>query len=349
MPKVLLTLALAALLIPFACQKDTSAPQNTNTDIPVEDRNATIIPAGSFNQLANALQNSGTVILEAGIHTETNPVVISGYHQIIGRPGAVLQISSTPWTGVESSLSVALHFNNAGGSSISGVKIESSTPIGGAAVLIQNSQKVSVQRCEITGFQYGILVEKSTLSNLFQNKIAISTAWQTGAIPEAHGIVIVNGTGAMLEKNEISGAFFGIWACDKNGVCRKNKLHDNYIGLILCKVPANGLILPDGSFTGAQFSCEKWVVRNNDATNNLDAGYLVIDGANHNLVENNEAANNGTYDYELVGDSYRFGFLTPFSHDNTVKVGAGDTVKNCGQNNTVTGGIVIDTAVDPCN
>ena len=76
--------------------------------------------------------------------------------------------------------------------------------------------------------------------------------------------------------------------------------------------------------------------------------YLVIDGANNNLLENNDGGNNAAYDYELTGDTYRFGFLTPFAYDNTLYAKPGQTVKNCGVNNTVIGGVLVDTAVDVC-
>ncbi|MCB0531448.1 MAG: right-handed parallel beta-helix repeat-containing protein [Lewinellaceae bacterium] len=339
----------AICLLPGCLKDNPETPKNAADTAVVTERGATILPAGSVNQLAAALQNSATVILEPGLHIESDPVVVSGYHHIVGRPGAVLRMGSTPYIDFTLPIFVALHFKDAGGSSIRGVKIEPVNPIGGTAILLENSQKAVVQDCEISGFQYCILVEKSPLARVFNNKIAASTAWQTGDIPDAHGIVVINGDGATVEKNDVSGGLFGIWACDKNGALRSNTVHDNYIGIILCKVPAGAFILPDGTATGAQYSCTKWVVRNNQSTDNLDAGYLVIDGANHNTLVNNEAGNNGTYDYELTGDTYRFGFLTPFAFNNTLKAGAGQTVKDCGQNNVVSGGIKINTSIDPCN
>lgn len=88
----------------------------------------------------------------------------------------------------------------------------------------------------------------------------------------------------------------------------------------------------------------------NDASDNLDTGHLVIDGANHNFLVNNTASNNGTYDIELVWDSYRFGFLTPACFENTVIVGSPNrTVKDCGIGNTVIGGTQIDITAAPCS
>jgi hypothetical protein len=171
----------------------------------------------------------------------------------------------------------------------------------------------------------------------------------TEGSPAGNGIVIVNAERASLLANEVAGYSFGIWPCDKMGSLFFNHVYDNYIGIILCKVPAGSYLLPSGKAVGADFSGEQWVLRWNDSHDNLDAGYLVIDGANHNFLANNAAASNGTYDIELVGDSYRFGFLTPFSFENTVIAASpSHTVKDCGVDNTVIGGTQIDTTQDPC-
>ncbi|NJL77386.1 MAG: hypothetical protein HC892_22495, partial [Saprospiraceae bacterium] len=82
---------------------------------------------------------------------------------------------------------------------------------------------------------------------------------------------------------------------------------------------------------------------------NLNVGFLVIDGAKNNYLSGNEGGNNGTYDFELAGDTERFGFFTPTSVGNRAIVGSAYTVKDCGLDNVVTGGIKIDTAVEPCN
>jgi len=79
--------------------------------------------------------------------------------------------------------------------------------------------------------------------------------------------------------------------------------------------PPGSYLLPDGTSIGAQYSAMNWSVRNNVSNNNFTTGYLVIDGSNNNFLTNNDAANNGTYNYEIVGDSYRFGFLVPSTFD----------------------------------
>ncbi len=53
---------------------------------------------------------------------------------------------------------------------------------------------------------------------------------------------------------------------------------------------------------------------------------------------------------ELAGDSYRFESFTPKSFDNKVVAGwfQNIIIKNCGENNTVIGGQLVDSTQDPC-
>ncbi|MEM9888690.1 MAG: hypothetical protein AAF849_22530 [Bacteroidota bacterium] len=80
----------------------------------------------------------------------------------------------------------------------------------------------------------------------------------------------------------------------------------------------------------------------------MNTGYLIIDGAAENYLVGNVAGNNGTYDFEFAGDSERFGFLTPTSVGNRAFISNEYTVKDCGIDNEITGGIVIGVADDPC-
>jgi hypothetical protein len=174
--------------------------------------------------------------------------------------------------------------------------------------------------------------------------------WQTGQLANVFGIVVINGDKVRIVRNDVSNALFGVWPCDRDGSVLDNTFHENYIGLILCTVFDGDFVYPSGDNSGTDASTNHWRVIGNLSTGNLDAGYLVIDGANHNLLKDNDASNNGTYDIDLAGDSYRFGFLTPKSFDNTVKAGLFQHVKikNCGENNTVIGGQLVDNTQDPC-
>ena len=86
-------------------------------------------------------------------------------------------------------------------------------------------------------------------------------------------------------------------------------------------------------------------------SSNFTTGLLVIDGANNNVIADNASSGNGTYDVELTGDAYRFGFLTPASYENTFIAGSYPNieVKNCGNDNQIIGGALVDNSVEPCD
>ncbi|MBK9018352.1 MAG: hypothetical protein IPM82_32290 [Saprospiraceae bacterium] len=362
--------AIFATVIALAsCQKDSETAPDSHggqpqTNVQNDDSNAVTdranceqsitIPANSVDALAAAIANictGGTIWLAPGLHTENAGVVIGKRVNIKGQEGAVLKIQATSLVDFSVAIDVALHFKYATNSKLENIDIQPTTAIGGTAILLENSGGTTVNKCHFNDFQWSILVEKSGGVKITNNVVVVSTAWQTGAIPQADGIIIINGHGALIKGNEVSGGLFGIWPCDQEGKLQDNFTHHNYIGVILCKVPANSYVLPSGESVGATFPCTHWTVTNNNSEDNFTAGYIVIDGANHNKLINNNASGNGTYDIELVGDSYRFGFLTPFSHDNVVHAGSFQniTIKDCGQNNTVYGGVEVDTSVDPCN
>ena len=146
-------------------------------------------------------------------------------------------------------------------------------------------------------------------------------------------------------------SLFGIWACDDLGVCAFNETSGNYVGIILCKVPANAWRLPDGSTVGASQSAARWLTAYNFTNNNFAYGLLVIDSANHNVVTSNQSTGNGVYDVEFTGDTYRFGFLTPAAFDNTFVAGLypNTIVKDCGNNNVIIGGQKVDNTAQPCD
>ncbi len=314
----------------------------------------TTLPAGSVDALAAAIANTcegGIIYLKSGIHTESQSIVVNKTVKIIGEAGAVLKVKSA-LSPVDTAagnipLNVGLHILNAPGTLIQDIAIEPFDSNGGTAILIENSSQSAVIHCNITAHQFGIILEKSDRIALMRNTIVVSGAWQTGQVSEAHGIIVMNGKSAYVSDNDVSNALFGIWACDKWGTLERNNTHGNYIGVILCKVPPV-IRLPGGQVTGAPFPATLWKTRQNNSSNNFNAGYLVIDGSNNNLLENNDGGSNGTYDYEIVGDSHRFGFLTPFAFDNTVYAKPGQTVKNCGTNSTVIGGVAVDIGVDAC-
>ena len=315
------------------------------------------IPAGSTNVLAQAANNvcaNGVIYLKAGVHTENKAITISKSVKIIGETGAILKLKTalSPLNASTSTIALKpiIHILNAPRTLIQNIDIQALDTEGGGALLFENSSESAVMQCKITKFQWAIWVEKSDRMTLMRNTIAGASAWQTQADIEAEGITIANGKSCYVADNDVSNCSFGIWACDRYGTCERNYTHGDYIGIILCNVPP-AYIVPGGRVSGSLTPGNSWKTRNNKSTDNFNIGIIVIDGANNNLVENNDLARNTDYDIELTTDTYRFGFLTPMAYDNTVIAGAYPTIriKDCGRNNRISGGVRMNTATDACN
>jgi len=309
------------------------------------------LPDGSVDALAAAIAAAGpggVVRVLSGEHRESGTVTITHAVKILGEAGANLVFDSKPTT-VAGAIDPALHILNAPEVMIFRVKIRAQEDIGGTGILIEDSPRAMIGRNEIIDYQFSIMLEDGDHARIWKNTISATPAWLTTFFA-VHGVVVINGNKVRMVENDVSNAFFGVWACDREGRFFENNLHGNFIGLILCKVPQNAFPLPGGELAGSDTSAIEWRVKGNQATGNFNDGYLVIDGANNNLLSGNAASGNAAYDIELSGDSFRFGFLTPKSFENTVITGQFSNlkIKNCGENNTVVGGQLVDNSLDPC-
>ncbi len=353
--------ALAAFTLILGCGNDLTAPLDSGAPgaavAPGLNPNAAsvTVPAGSVDALAAAIAaagRNGTVILAAGTHTENGTVLVTNPVSIVGEAGAVLESGDAPSPTAPEAISGAFHVKGTSNVSISGLTIQG--PGGatlGTGVLIENSSHVLVKDNVMTNVQFGVIIHRGDFARISGNSIAVTSDWLTGAVESAFGIVSMNGRGVILENNTASNALFGIWCCDAKGRATGNNVSGNFVGLILCTVPQGGFEI-GGNLVGADRACTQWQVRDNVSTGNFTTGLLVIDNANRNHLVNNSGSGNGTYDIELTGDTYRFGFLTPASYENTVSMGQYPNVliKNCGTNNMILGaGNLVDNNVDPCN
>jgi len=311
----------------------------------------THIPAGSNNALAAAIAAAGVddvIILDAGDHKETETVVINKKVQIKGAAGANLIFSNIP-ASLDYVFKTAIHITSEGaGSSIKGINFTDTDPIAGIAIFIDSTSKIKILQNTFSNWQGAVFAYSSSRVVITQNKIAASKAWQTGVIPESQGIVFSDGDHNSVVLNTITGGLFGIWTGGSLGLDFSNTTEECLYGQILCKVPP-GFYTINNRTLQTQGSSYDWKVKYNMSNNNIAAGYLVIDGATSNWLQHNCASGNGTYAFELTGDSYRFGFFTPKSVNNTVIAYRNLTVKDCGENNAVIGGIWVNTNEDPCN
>jgi parallel beta helix pectate lyase-like protein len=334
-------------------EDDTRIPEDAVVQDRVNCQHSITIPAGSVDVLAEAIDNvctGGTIWFASGVHTEHDGVVINKRVNLRGKNGAVLKIQSDILLDFAVPVDVALYFKYATKSTLQNMTIEPVGDIAGLAVLLEKSNGAAVKNCHFNNFQYSVIVQKSTGTKITKNVIVCTDAWLSGAIPESYGIININGEGPEISGNEVSQGLFGIWGCDREGKMEKNYTHHNFVGIIACKVPAGGFTMPNGESAGAKYSATHWVIKNNRSENNFNAGILVIDGANKNHLINNKSLNNGTYGIDLVGDSYRFGFLTPTCYKNAVWAGQYQnvTIKDCGVANLIYGGVQINTEEDPC-
>lgn len=311
------------------------------------------LPAGSVDALQDALDSvghHGAVILQSGTHTESLGITINESVAIVGQPGAVLMVTSDA-DPADTVMDAALHVLDTKKVTIWGLEIRPTGDVGGVAILVEDSKKVLIGFNRILDHQNAVMLHHGDHSTIWGNHVVVTGLWQTGVLAEADGIICVNGKHVKILANDVSNGFFGVFTSDRHGQLIGNHLHHNFIGLIFCKVPV-GVQLPGGEIVGSDESATQWTATLNDASDNANAGMLVIDGAQRNVLTANAASGNGTYGIELVGESTRFGFCTPTSFENTVRsVGPfGDVViKDCGEDNVVIGGDQVDTSLDPCD
>lgn len=321
---------------------------NPYADLEIREDEAIRLPAGSADALADAVNRApegGTIVLASGIHTESATVMIDKKVRIVGEPGAILEVTTVPEE-VAGYADPAIHIKGVAGVSISRITLQSANAIGGTAILIEDAPRTVLAGNTIIGHQYGVAIENSDRNWIAYNTINTSNAWATGEIAFAIGLINVNGQRNGILGNTFTGGFLGSFISDKDGIYIGNEMYGNAIGALLCKVTP--IIFPDRTVHFAEYSCEDWLYLGNSSHDNFNTGYLVIDGANDNKLQGNKAANNAAYDIELAGVSERFGFTTPESFNNRVVARENLTVKDCGNGNTVIGGIAIDTAADPC-
>jgi hypothetical protein len=234
------------------------------------------LPAGSVDGLAAAIAAAGPggrVLVKSGAHTESGPVVIPHTLLLEGEPGAVITSTTTPAIAPTDPLLAALHVRGAASVRIQGLDLRASGAFGNTAILLEDAPNAVVGGNRMSDYQFGIILQNADKAAIDQNVIAIHTGWQGGAYGSAFGITVINGDQVKVTGNDVSGGLFNIWACDVNGSLLFNRVHDGFIGIILCKVPEGGFVMPDGETVGAESSADGWMCRKNVATNNFDAGH----------------------------------------------------------------------------
>ena len=314
-----------------------------------------VVPANSNNALGKAIIDAGAggvVYLRAGLHTESARITVTTQVVIIGETGAILKCTNKlgllDANGVNT-LNPAIYVLNAPRTAILNLEIDPVDGDGDTGILFENSAQSASMFNTFHQFQFSIFVEKSDQLTIIGNKIFSSTLWLTNPNAGGSGITNMNGKSVWIAENEVGSNVFGIFASDLYGSCVHNYVHDNFIGIIFCKVTENSIRLPGGQLNGAIHSAFNYKALNNRSDNNQTDGYMVVDGANNNTLTGNTSTGNGTYDIELVGVTTRFGYQTPTCFSNKVTAFPSQKVKNCGVDNVVVGGVLVNNGVDPCN
>jgi len=311
----------------------------------------TLLPGA--NQLTSALEAAGaggTVILKPGRHSESGGLVIGRPVTLRGEAGAVLDIATTPTTTYPLYVDAALRVRGTVDVTIEGITLTAPGEGGNSAILVEDAAGVDIRSNTILAHQFGIIVQRGSDVRVSDNSIIAHPGLILGTLPEGHGIVVVNGGGALLERNTIADATFGIWGSDHDGLAAGNVVIGSLGGINLSRVP-DGHFLISGSDLGSQAPASDWTVRANLASGN-SWGYLVTDGANGNELVDNIGSSNSAYDVELTCDTDRFGFPQETSFRNRVTTHGEKNlvVKDCGGDNRVTGAASrVNIRIDPCS
>jgi hypothetical protein len=304
------------------------------------------VPAGSNDALAGTIAQAGAggrVVLAAGAHHESQTVAIPHRVTLVGEPGATLIVDTQPRS-VVSTLDPALHVIGASRVVIWGIEIEPKGEVGGTAILAERSPRLVAGRMQIRAHQVGVALHQTDHARLVHNSLAMSSDPSIGF---RQGVLIISGAHAMVASNTVSNATVGFFVSDEHGRLLGNEAFGNLLGFLICK--PNPQPAPNGDLLESETTATKWLLSRNDAHAN-GWGYLFINGANDNLMAaNNRASNNASYDIELAGATDRFGPLYPTTFENTVVSSDPNiTIKDCGIDNRVVGGTLVDTDTDPC-
>jgi parallel beta-helix repeat protein len=321
------------------------------------------LPAGSVNGLAAALAQAGsggTVILKAGMHKEAGEVVVTAPVTITGEPGATLESATSPGfpNTYPITITAALHFKGAPGSTVRGVRFQPpGTTLGSCGVILEDSPGAQVLSNRMTQLQFGVVVQRGDNTVIRGNTITLPTNWDLDSsdptsLVNAIGVCVLAGQNVQVLDNQVANGLIGIFGSDGPGEIAGNTVAGNLFGIFFCHIPDNGFLFSGGK-QGSKQPAVGWSAHDNIAHNNL-WGIIVADGAHETTVANNDAGGNQVYDIELAGATKRFAPLidvAPTSHDNLVVVGsyAGLVVKDCGQNNRIQGTVkLVDHTADPC-
>lgn len=319
----------------------------------ISTRSTVVVPAGSVDALAAAIAEAGhggTVVLASGEHTENATLVISTQVKIEGEDGATLLFpNAAPPAPIPVEIIPAIHIKDATRAWLKGFSMSTGTETAGRyAVLIQDAPRTRVEDLTIAGFQQGIFLDGGNRCQLLRNTLV-------GVAPEYPEALIhwgiTNSTGqrTVIFNNELANFNVGIFFSDRSGLAFSNTVAGGDIGFLWCTVPQSQ-VYSSGEVVFAASSATGWRGYSNTAIGAV-FNYLIVDGAQSSMAIQNQSVDAVLYDYEIAGESGRFGFTTP-SSANSLVISVGPYIdagiKDCTGDNTIIGGSLVDTTEDPC-
>lgn len=304
---------------------------------------------GSENALEQAVQDAGPggrVIVDAGMHKETGWVTIKHRITIEGEEGAVVVLENPLLPDLPGELAGGILIHGGDNSVIRGIRFEGNDAGAGSGIIVRSGDRIAIADNSFSNIQFPITIDRGDYGTIRDNELELNLAW-TEFPAGSTGITVINGKNTYVIDNVVSGALFGIFISGKGVINWGNTSTYCVFGQIICNF--FGANYPDGTPLKAEVPGNHGLYVSNNNSENFYAGILVIDGANHNVLLANKGANNAVVDMDLVGDSERFGFFTPTCWKNRVYSFADQTIKDCGDQNRINGGILLDDATLPCD
>jgi len=318
------------------------------------ERKVVDLPAGSINGLQAAIDEAGPngiVNVKSGSHVEETTVNVNFTVRIIGEDGAVIESN---YPGVKTPpivVNPVIRIENGNFVHVRNIQFVPGTESGegNVGILVHNADYAYIKDNDFQGYQVAVIVDDSDFA-FVQDNTANGLFSEGYVLPLSIGIANLGDTYARTKNNHMTDFGTGYFASGSNGIYSGNTAEGGQTGFFYCT--GIGLAsFPDGTPISASESANNWVGIFNLAKN-TGIGHLIIDGVNNCKIISNYAENCSAYDVEFVGPTLRFGTPEPLptTFENLFIDGSSTDieVKDCGLDNIIIGGQLVDIVEDPC-
>lgn len=318
------------------------------------ERKVVDLPAGSVNGLQAAIDEAGPngiVNIKSGLHTEDATVNVNFTVRIIGEEGAVIESNYPGMNTFPIVVNPVIRIENGNFVHVRNIQFVPGTESGegNVGILVYNADYAYIKDNDFQGYQMAVIVDDSDFA-FVQDNTANGLSSEGYNQFNCIGIFNVGDTYARTKNNHMTDFGTGYFASGSNGIYYGNTADGGGAGIIYC-TGIGFASLPDGTPISASESATNWVGIFNLAKN-TDFGHLIIDGSNNCKIISNYAENCSVYDVEFVGPTQRFGTPEPLptTFENLFIDGPSTDieVKDCGLDNIIIGGQLVDIVEDPC-